>query len=94
MGHEDVSAIAMVVQAIWPILVAFVLIIAWFIRLEAKVLNLESNHTLSRIEAEKTANNLYRKIEDVQKALQEISTSVGRLEGQLKGAFDHQQGSR
>lgn len=59
---------------LWPILVASIGLVAWFIRLESKVLAMENSHKDARREQLKLN-------ETIQMTLNQILLAVGELKG-------------
>lgn len=68
------------VIAYWPIAASFMVGVVWLVRLEAKVLVLES---------EKTSMSV--KLDALQVTLTAISVSLARLEGKIEGSMEHQE---
>lgn len=89
MDHSEVNTVMSVIQAVWPVFAGFVLMIAWFIRLESKVLNMESNHVGLKIHQEKTTDELWSKFGEVQKTMNDVLMAIGRVEGRIDGGNDH-----
>ena len=62
-----------IINNLWPVFSGFVFFVAWLVRLEAKVLNLENDK-----------NSMGSRLSDMQKTLMDISNSLARLEGRLE----------
>ena len=60
------------VAVFWPVIGTSFAFVVWLIRLEAKVLNLESD-----------GRNKWEKLDRMQNKLDEIAESLARLEGRL-----------
>lgn len=66
--------IAELISNLWPVFLSFGFGLIWLIRLEAKVLQLETEH-----------NAVNNKLDSMQNKLIEIGESLARLEGKLEG---------
>lgn len=67
----------------WPLFVTFVLMVAWFVRLEANVMRLEKDHLdLKKAESEKD-KALWLKIENLQSTLNQVLIAIGELKGRI-----------
>ena len=74
MDKLDGIQLSFLISNLWPMFLSFGLGLIWLIRLEAKVLQLETEHN--------TVNN---KLDSMQNKLIEIGESLARLEGKLEG---------
>ena len=63
----------------WPLFAATVGMVAWFARLEAKVLYRERD----RRDRSSKDREMWNKIDSLQKSIGELLESVGRIEGRL-----------
>ena len=70
---------------LWPFIIFLVGFIVWFVRLEGRVNNIEKTQTteISRISG--TMEKLDGNIDEIKKALGELSVSVASLVGYQKG---------
>lgn len=68
----------------WPVLVGFMGMVAWLIRLEAKVLYSEKDIIKLEINHEKNVASLWEKLESIQTTLNQLLVSVGELKGRLE----------
>lgn len=82
-------------MSVWPIIVSIVLVIAWIIRLESKVMYLdrESNAREERHEKEfeeikaehmESKTTVWAKMDDIQKTMTEILISLSKIQGNLE----------
>lgn len=70
---------------LWQLIVGVVLLVAWFVRLESKVLYLERDHGIHQAATNKQKEDVWQKMNEVVKTMQDILIAVGRLEGKLDG---------
>jgi hypothetical protein len=69
----------------WPIIISVVAVIAWFVRLEAKVLYIEKDHERINKERMERDREVSKKLEQMSKQLSEVLQMVSHIEGKLEG---------
>ena len=69
----------------WPVLMTFIAIIAWFVRLEAKVMYIEKDHERERLERLERDKDVSRKLDQMSKQLSAVLQTVSHIEGKLEG---------
>lgn len=69
----------MTIADIWPVVVSVVLCLIWFVRLEAKVLNLHENHK----EHKENSTTMWVKIDALQTTMNAVLQATARLEGKM-----------
>lgn len=72
----QLNEILLIVISIVTLLSILVGVVAWNIRLESKVMNLEKNHA-------DNVESVWKKLDDVQKNVIDVLQSVARMEGKI-----------
>jgi hypothetical protein len=72
----------------WPILLSIVFLIAWAIRLEAKVMYLEKAHEAEVQNKNEADKLIWEKFDHMQATMTAILQSLARLEGKLEGTHN------
>ncbi len=77
--------IANLLQGMWPVVISFVLLIGWGVRLELQVAHLKEQ--ISHADGKDQAKDkiIWAKFDAFQGSLNSILQSVSRLEGRLEG---------
>lgn len=77
-----------VVQTWWPVIVGFVVVVAWAIRLEAKVYYTEkalNDHKAATAVKDTESNRaIWEKFETLQTLMMTVSNNIARLEGVMQ----------
>ena len=68
------------ISEIWPIIGSFILFIAWNVRLESKVLNLESKVKEHSDNMNKIEEKLWSRLDSIHAMFSDISTKLTRVE--------------
>lgn len=68
----------------WPVFAALIGVVAWFIRLESKVLYLERDHLKQNESNEKRESTMWAKIDAIQATSTAILQSLAKIEGKLE----------
>ena len=71
------------IKVFWPMLITFVAVGSWFIRLEAKVLYLGKDHEKLEVIVKEKDALLWEKFNQMQVSMNNILQSVARIEGAL-----------
>jgi sensor domain CHASE-containing protein len=72
----QLNEVLLIVISIVTLLSILVGVVAWNIRLESKVNNLEKNHS-------ENVESVWKKLDDVQKNVIDVLQSVARMEGKI-----------
>jgi hypothetical protein len=72
----QINEVLLIVISIVTLLSILVGVVAWNIRLESKVNNLEKNHS-------ENVESVWKKLDDVQKNVIDVLQSVARMEGKI-----------
>lgn len=69
-----------VLLKLWPIILAVVLTVAWFIRLEAKVESIKTKQISLDSDHDKLEEKMWTRFDAIHKMFSEISTKLTRVE--------------
>lgn len=72
-------------SSLWPVVLSLVFVLVWLVRLESKVLYLEKAHDDEVKNKQALDDQIWAKLDEVQKSLSKITESLARLEGRLDG---------
>ena len=72
----------------WPMITGLILLVAWFIRLESKVLWLQTSHRDQKEEAQEKEAKMWAKIDGLQLTMTSILQSLAKIEGKLESSRD------
>jgi hypothetical protein len=71
------------ISSLWPIVLSLVFVLVWLVRIESKVLYLEKAHDDEVKNKQALDDQIWEKLDEVQKSLSKITESLARLEGRL-----------
>jgi len=74
---------AQTISNLWPVLLSFLALVVWCIRLESKVLYLEKDHEKTRVEISEKDKLIWAKHDSLQATLNQILQAIGELKGKL-----------
>ncbi len=72
----------------WPVGVALVTMVAWFIRLESKVLYLEKDHHEHKRAYSERETQMWAKIDGLQVGITTVLQALAKIEGKLETRID------
>lgn len=72
-------------EKLWPLIVSLVLVVAWLIRLESKVLYMEKDSLKTAAENSKREEGMWKKFDEVNNKLTEALKTLSKIEGRLEG---------
>lgn len=73
------------ISNLWPVILSLVFVLVWLVRIEAKVMYLEKAHDDEVKNKQALDDQIWAKLDEVQKSLSKITESLARLEGRLDG---------
>lgn len=73
------------ISNLWPVILSLVFVLVWLVRIEAKVMYLEKAHEDEVKNKQALDDQIWAKLDEVQKSLSKITESLARLEGRLDG---------
>lgn len=73
------------ISNLWPVILSLVFVLVWLVRIEAKVMYLEKAHEDEVKNKQALDDQIWAKLDEVQKSLSRITESLARLEGRLDG---------
>jgi len=89
----NVEAVAMIIQAIWPILASLGFLsfaaIVYCMKLGWRMTQLEREHDQTKNSHKEIQTTIWTKLETLQSSVGQVFQALGRLEGKIDGQDQH-----